>query len=369
MARRLGLVVNPIAGMGGPIGLKGSDGWTAADMVGLGAVARSGVRASLAVEQLRRLGGPDVLTAAGAMGEDPVADAGLTATIAYRPSFPATTSEDTRRAVRSFMGAGCDLILFAGGDGTARDVFSEVGQDAVVLGIPTGVKIHSAAFARSPAAAGDVAAAYVAGDVRGTREAEVVDLDEEAYRRGVVSVRLFGYLRVPDRADSLQGSKVRSTGDDEDIDGIGRGIAADMDAGVCYVIGPGTTAKAALRVLGLPYALLGVDLVVDRQVVASDLSAAELLAATTGRRTVVVVSPIGGQGYVFGRGNQQLSPELIRRAGEGGLVIAASPRKLASLRGRPLVVDTGDQALDRQLAGYVRVVTGRHREVVYALSD
>lgn len=369
MARRLGLVVNPIAGMGGPIGLKGSDGWTASDLARRGAVARSGVRASLAVEQLRRLGRPEVLTAAGAMGEDAVADAGLTATIAYRPSRPATTSEDTRRAVRSFMQAGCDLILFAGGDGTARDVFSEVGQAAVVLGIPTGVKIHSAAFARSPAVAGAVAAAYAAGDVHGTREAEVVDLDEEAYRRGVVNVRLFGYLRVPDRADSLQGSKVRSTGDDEDIDGIGLGIADGMEAGVHYVFGPGTTAKAALRALGLSYALLGVDLVVDRQVVASDLSADELLAATAGRRTVLIVSPIGGQGYVFGRGNQQLSPELIRRAGKRGLVIVASPRKLASLRGRPLFADTGDQDLDRQLAGYVRVVAGRHREVVYALSD
>lgn len=369
MTGRLGLVVNPIAGMGGPIGLKGSDGWTASGLAGLGAVARSGERAAMAIQQLRRLDGSEVLTAAGDMGEDAIVSAGLAPTIVYRPSRPETTSEDTRRAVRGLVREGCHLILFAGGDGTARDVFSEVGTDAVVLGIPTGVKIHSAAFARSPAAAGDVAAAFVAGDVHGTREAEVVDLDEAAYRQGVVSVRLFGYLRVPDRADSLQGSKVRSTGDDEDIDGIGRGIADGMEPGVRYVIGPGTTAKAALRALGLPYTLLGVDLVVDRRVVASDLSAAGLLAATAGRPTVLVVSPIGGQGYVFGRGNQQLSPELIRRAGRRGLVIVASPRKLASLRGRPLVVDTGDLVLDRQLAGYVRVVAGRRREIVYALSD
>jgi predicted polyphosphate/ATP-dependent NAD kinase len=369
MARRLGLVVNPIAGMGGPIGLKGSDGWTGPDLEGFGAVARSGDRAALALAQLSRVGRPDLLTAAGPMGEDAAAAAGLTATIAYCPSRPDTTSHDTRQAVRRLVQAGCDLVLFAGGDGTARDVFSEVGQTATVLGIPTGVKIHSAAFARSPAAAGDVAAAFLAGEVPGTRDAEVVDLDEEAYRHGIANVRLFGYLKVPDRADSLQGSKIRSTGDDEDIDGIGLTIADGMQPGVGYVIGPGTTAKAALRALGLPYTLLGVDLVVDRHVVAADLSAAALLEATAGRRTVLVVSPIGGQGHVFGRGNQQLSPELIRRAGKGGLVIAASPRKLASMRGRPLFVDTGDRTLDRQLVGYVRVVAGRHREVVYALSD
>jgi predicted polyphosphate/ATP-dependent NAD kinase len=369
MARRLGFLVNPIAGMGGPIGLKGSDGWTGLDLEGLGAVARSGDRAAMALARLSRLGQPDVLTAGGSMGEGAAAGAGITATVAYRPSRPDTTSDDTREAIRRFVLAGCDLVLFAGGDGTARDVFSEVGQSAVVLGIPTGVKIHSAAFARSPAAAGDVAADFLAGAVPGTRDAEVVDLDEEAYRHGIVNVRLFGYLKVPDRADLLQGSKVRSSGDDEDIDGIGLNIAAGMEPGVRYVIGPGTTAKAALRALGLPYTLLGVDLVVDRQVVGADLSAAGLLAATAGRRTVLVVSPIGGQGHVFGRGNQQLSPELIRRAGRRGLVIAASPRKLASMRGRPLFVDTGDRTLDRQLTGYVRVVAGRHREVVYALSD
>jgi predicted polyphosphate/ATP-dependent NAD kinase len=369
MGRRIGLVVNPIAGMGGPIGLKGSDGWTGADLEGFGAVARSGDRAALAVARLSRLGQPDVMTAAGSMGEDAATAAGVRSSIAYRPSGPDTTSDDTRKAVRQFIGAGCDLVVFAGGDGTARDVFNEVGQTALVLGIPTGVKIHSAAFARSPIAAGDVAAAFLAGDVLGTRDAEVVDLDEEAYRQGIVIVRLFGYLKVPDRADSLQGSKVRSIGDDEDIEGIGLTIADRMEPGVWYVIGPGTTAKAALRALGLPSTLLGVDLVVDRRVVATDLSATALLAATAGKRTVLVVSPIGGQGHVFGRGNQQLSPGLIRRAGRGGLLIVASPRKLASMRGRPLFVDTGDRTLDRQLVGYVRVVAGRHREVVYALSD
>lgn len=369
MAKRLGLVVNPIAGMGGAIGLKGTDGWTADELERLGAVRRSGDRAAQAMSQLARLGHDRVLTAAGPMGEEAAAIAGLTPSIVYASPRSDTTGDDTSEAMRVLVQAGCDLVLFAGGDGTARDVFSSVGQEVAVLGIPAGVKIHSAAFARNPAAAGEVAAAFLSGDVGATCDAEVVDLDEDAYRHGVVSVRLFGYLKVPDRTESLQGSKVRSTGDEEDIAGIGRAIADGMKPGVCYAIGPGTTAKAVLRLLGLSYTLLGVDLVVDRQVVGVDLSAAELLAATAGKPTVLVVSPIGGQGFVFGRGNQQLSPELIRRVGKSGLVIVASPRKLASMHGRPLFIDTGERELDRELVGYARVVAGRHREVVYALSD
>ena len=367
--RRLGLVVNPIAGMGGPIGLKGTDGWTAAELERLGALPSSGARAARALSELSGLGRVEVLTAAGSMGEESVTIAGHTPRVVHVAPGPRTTAHDTTTAVREMVRAGCDLVLFAGGDGTARDIARAVGQATVVLGIPTGVKMHSAAFAVSPTAAGALAAAFIADRILTTRDAEVVDLDEEAYRNGLISVRLFGYVKVPDRAESLQGSKVRSLGDDEAIAEIGEEIAGRLRLGGGYAIGPGTTAKAALGALGLSQSLLGVDLVVDGTVVGLDMSAADLLTATADMRIGLVVSPIGGQGHVFGRGNQQLSPQFLRRVGCGGIIIVASPRKLASMRGRPLFIDTGDRDLDRALVGYARVVTGRRREVVYALSD
>jgi predicted polyphosphate/ATP-dependent NAD kinase len=366
--RTLGLVVNPIAGMGGPIGLKGTDGWSRVELERLGAIATSANRATQAMVQLERARPDEILCGAGPMGADAVNLAGLRPTIVHEPTDEETTSDDTVVVARAMVAAGCGLILFAGGDGTARDVHRAVGTRVPTLGIPAGVKIHSAAFAINPTVAGELAAAVLAGEVTSTREAEVVDLDEAAYRAGRISVRLFGYLRVPDRPESIQGSKVRSTGDEEAIASIGRAIAERMEPGVRYVVGPGTTAKAVLRAINLPFTLLGVDLVLDGDVIGTDLTAADILLRTDDAPTRLIVSPIGGQGHVFGRGNQQLSPQLIRRVGKVGLIVAASPRKLASMRGRPLFVDTGDAELDAELAGFVRVITGRDRETVYALA-
>ncbi len=354
--------------MGGPIGLKGTDGWSRDDLERLGATATSTRRATETMARLARARPDEILCGAGPMGADAVNHAGLRPTIVHAPAGRETTSEDTVTAVRAMVAAGCGLILFAGGDGTARDVHRAVGMRVTTLGIPAGVKIHSAAFGINPTVAGDLAAAVLAGEVTSTSAAEVVDLDEVAYRAGHVSVRLFGYLRVPDRPASIQGSKVRSTGDEDAIAGIGHAIAERMEPGVRYLVGPGTTAKAVLRALNLPFTLLGIDLVLDGHVIGTDLTAADILSRVDHAPTRLIVSPIGGQGHVFGRGNQQLSPALIRRIGKGGLIVAASPRKLASMRGRPLFVDTGDRELDAELAGFVRVITGRDRETVYALA-
>ena len=242
-----------------------------------------------------------------------------------------------------------------------------LGQSIPTLGIPAGVKIHSGAFAASPAIAGEMAAALAAGLVTTTIDAEVVDLDEDDYRAGRIAVRLYGYLAVPNRPASLQGSKVRSVGDEDAIVGLGRAVAEQLQPGVDYLVGPGSTAKSVLRVMGLPFGLLGIDLVRDGRVVGSDLNEAGILARSLGP-TRMIVSPIGGQGYIFGRGNQQLSPAVIRRVGKDGLIVVATASKLATLGGRPLRVDTGDLDLDRALAGFVRVVTGRGRETIYPVA-
>jgi predicted polyphosphate/ATP-dependent NAD kinase len=366
---RLGLVVNPIAGMGGPLGFKGTDGWTVADLVRAGGVARSSERAAQALALLAGVPTVKILTAQGFMGAAAVETAGRQSQIIHHPQGPATTSSDTIAAVRAMAAAGCQLILFAGGDGTARDVHRAIGEDVPVLGIPAGVKMQSAAFALSPMIAGRTAEAFLSGRITSTRASEVVDLDEDACRSGQIQVRLHGYLSVPNEPEAVQGMKVRSTSDDEMIEGIGRTLVDRLEPRVLYVIGPGITAKSVLRQLDLPGTLLGVDLMVDGQIVGSDLSATDLLARTEGREIRLVVSPIGGQGHIFGRGNQQLSPLLIRRAGKDGVIVVASPNKLASLRGRPLYLDTGDLDLDMTMAGWARVITGLDREVVYAAAS
>ncbi len=186
--KRLGLIVNPIAGIGGRAGLKGSDG---ADVVAraraLGGVAEAPQRAASALEQLGASAGQvEIVTFGGPMGEDVTRAQGLTPILVGRPRSEATTADDTRAAAVALAEAGVDLLLFAGGDGTARDIYAAIGARLPVLGIPAGVKIHSAAFATTPRAAGQLAALYLDGRVTGLRDAEVMDIDEDAFRDGRV---------------------------------------------------------------------------------------------------------------------------------------------------------------------------------------
>ncbi|WP_185089102.1 ATP-NAD kinase family protein [Nonomuraea muscovyensis] len=396
----VGLVVNPVAGLGGAAGLKGSDGaGTQRAALALGATPRAGERAARAVRTLlARRPGTRLLTVPGAMGEDSVRAAGgvcdlVTGGPSGEPDGPpgdrasdrtedrspgGTTARDTRRAVAAL--AGVDLLLFAGGDGTARDVLDavrELGDRApTVLGIPAGVKVYSGCFAVSPAAAGFLAADFLAADVRRgldrpgggrTAEAEVVDLDEEAYRRALVSPRLYGSLRVPAAPVALSGRKAGSSGTAPGtVDGIAREVVARMRPGVRYVLGPGATTQAVGRALGLATTLLGVDVAEigdPHRLVAADVSEAELFDLVTGREAVVVLSVIGGQGFVLGRGNQQVSPRVLDAV--TGMLVLATPHKLAALGGRPLLADTGDEDLDRKLGGHVQVITGHRESTIY----
>jgi predicted polyphosphate/ATP-dependent NAD kinase len=391
----LGLIINPIAGLGGRVGLKGSDGAEVQRRaMELGAQPRAQERA---LEALRELAGVDrlaLLTYPGEMGADAAHAAGLRPTVigAIRPG--PTTAEDTRRAAHEMQEAGVQLLLFAGGDGTARDIYAAVGTGLPVLGIPAGVKMHSAVYAAHPRGAGELARLYLQGRVARLREAEVMDIDEEAFRQGAVAAQLYGYLKVPYRRETLPGAKARSPIAEADtLRGIARAVVERMAPGRVYIAGPGTTMRAILAELGLEKTLLGVDAVLDGRLVARDAGEAELLEAIRGRPASVVVSPVGGQGYLLGRGNQQISPRVLRAvlglAGEdfpgeaaagatsaaaepapvgGGapaLVVASAPEKLHALAGRPLLVDTGDAAVDRALAGHLRVVTGYREEAVY----
>lgn len=373
--KQLGLIINPIAGIGGRVGLKGSDGLEVQrHALELGAVPLAGERAAAALEVLRPLAGKiELLTAPGGMGEDVARRCGFSphpipspGGRGARSEGDVTTAEDTRRAAQAMREAGVDLILFAGGDGTARDIYAAVGHDFPVLGIPAGVKIHSAVYAVTPRSAGELAADFLQGKRVRLREAEVLDLDEASYREGRIITRLYGYLKIPYRREVVQNQKV-PTPESESVQA--QAIAADvverMQPGNAYLLGPGTTTRAVAERLGLPKTLVGVDVVTSTELLAADVSERQILEMLDHRPLGLIVTPTGGQGFLLGRGNQQVSPEVIRRVGRENILVICLASKIAALQGRPLLVDTGDPEVDRLLAGYIQVVTGYHEKIVY----
>jgi len=365
----LGLIVNPVAGLGGRVGLKGSDGAEIQRRAReLGAEPHAHDRAVEALARLQKVEGLEVVTYPGEMGEDAARAAGFEPTVVGQIAPGATTAGDTRRAARQMHDRGVDLLLFAGGDGTARDIYEAVGLAQPALGIPAGVKIHSAVYATHPRSAGALAALYLTGRVADLREAEVMDIDEEAFRQGRLSARLYGYLQVPYRSSLVQGQKVPGSGESASLAAIAEDVADRMEPDVLYILGPGTTTRAIAEALGVEKTLLGVDVVEVGErgirLVAADVNEAQLLALLEGRRAKIVVTPIGGQGYIFGRGNQQISPRVIRRVGREKIVVVSTPDKLHALGTQPLLVDTGDQAVDEMLSGYMMVVTGYNERAV-----
>ena len=360
MALRIGFLTNPIAGMGGAVGLKGTDG-VVAQALQRGASPRAPPRALEALQaillQVARDSPTDRplwVTASGQMGAQLLAQAGVPPAEVeevYQPADP-TSAADTRSAVEAFVAAGVALVLFCGGDGTARDVVSVCGTRVPVLGIPAGVKMYSGVFGVTPAAVGTIVVDVLTSRI-GTAEVEVLDLDEEAYRAGEWKVRLFQVARTPFEPTLVQMGKmlVEEIAEEEIRHGIGVDVAEQIrdDPSVLWLLGPGSTVAEVARALGIEHTLLGIDAICDGKRVGTDLGEEQLLALV-GRyaRTKVVVSPIGAQGFILGRGNLQLSPAVLRAVGLSNLVVLATPAKLA--RTPTLRVDTGDRQLDSQLA-------------------
>ena len=370
--KKLGLIVNPVAGLGGRVGLKGSDG---AEIqlraLALGAVPQATGRAAQALARLVPVADQlELITYPGEMGEAAALAGGLPPTVIGAIQPGRTTADDTRRAAGEMLALAVDLLLFAGGDGTARDVCRAVGQALPALGIPAGVKIHSAVYATSPRSAGDLAALYLQGRVTGRREAEVIDVDEDAVRHGAITPRLYGYLAIPFQRDLVQNRKAPSgPGEAAAMEAIACQVVDGMEPGRLYILGPGTTTRAIATRLGLAKTLIGVDVVLDGCLLAADVNEAQLLALLPGRPAQIVVTPIGGQGHLFGRGNQQISPAVIRAVGRENVTVVSTPHKVHALEGRPFLVDSGDPAVDRLLSSYVRVVTGYGEQIVYRISD
>jgi predicted polyphosphate/ATP-dependent NAD kinase len=366
----IGLVVNPVAGVGGPAGLAGSDG---ADVQRLavtrGARSRVQERTAVALSVLAaQHPGLVIVTAAGELGADAVRAAGLVPRVVYTASESASVGADTSRAVTAVAGAGADLVLVVGGDGTLRDAAVGAGATAV-LGIPAGVKMYSPVFAVSPRAAGAIAADWVTQGGLPVDEREVLDIDEAAMRRARVDPTLYGMLRVPYRSGRTQARKAATpVSEASAVEAAARGAVARMRPGVRYLLGPGGTTAVIARQLGVDGTPLGVDVVLDGAVLVSGASEQDLLAEITRGPVQAVITVIGGQGFLLGRGNQQLSASVLRAIGDDPLLVVAPEQKLIDLRGRPLIVDTGDLDLDARLAGHARIITGVGTSSLYPVT-
>lgn len=368
----LGFIVNPLAGIGGRVGLKGSDG---ADVVrearARGATPLSGERGRLALRRLADKEHPvRVLTASGAMGEDAVRAAGLDPVVVHHAVPDATSAADTRAAATAITMHGVDLILFVGGDGTARDVLDAAQDRAPMLGVPAGVKMHSAVFGTTPTNAGHVAALYLArSPAARLRQAEVMDLDETTIRAGWVSAQLHGYARSPYERHLVQNAKAGSRpGEDAGLDQVAQQVVARMQPDCLYILGPGTTTRRVADALSLPSTLLGVDAILNGRSLGLDLDEGALLHLMNGREATIVVGVLGGQGSLFGRGNQQISAEVIRRVGRDRITILSTVDKLIALDGAALHVDTGDADVDAMLSGHLRIMTGPGRTMLFRVS-
>jgi predicted polyphosphate/ATP-dependent NAD kinase len=363
----VGFLINPIAGMGGRVGLKGTDGSETlkkAKELGAEPVAPNRAQETLRI-LLETRAEIKWLTCSKQMGEEVLRKVGFKEGEDYQVVYQApdvTSSYDTKSACEKFKDLNADLILFCGGDGTARDISSVIEKNIPIIGIPAGVKMFSAVFGVNPRATAEV----VLGFIRGTfsiSEVEIMDIDEEDYRKGELHAKLFGYALTPYESTLVQSSKSVYEGIDEESakEEIARYVVELMETekDTMFILGAGSTIEMIGKELGIHKTLLGVDVVKNGKLIAEDVNEQRLLEILEGgERAVIIVSVIGAQGFVFGRGTQQISPKVLERVGAENIRIASTPNKMAQTQ--RLRVDTGDNNIDSMLSGYYKVITGYH---------
>jgi len=349
--KTLGFIINPVAGMGGAVGLKGTDGrQTLERAIALGAKPIAAERAKTFLNALLSVRPHlKMLVGVADMGEDEVKKLGYVCSVIGETKTE-TTSEDTQAVATAVVEAGVDLLVYCGGDGTTRDIQKAVGMKLPVLGVPTGVKMHSALFATSPQAAARVVIEYLWRGLP-VQEAEVMDIDEQVFREGHLSAKLYGYMLSPFEPHLIQGNKMESPLTENEVENqaaIALYVIEAMQQSILYVVGPGTTTRTVADLLDQKKTLLGVDLFLNKQIVAQDVNEKQILKQINANPTAkILITPIGGQGFIFGRGNQQISPQVIRQVGINNIIVIATKNKLAQLN--HLRVDTGDTELDNQL--------------------
>lgn len=365
---KLGLIVNPYAGMGGPLGQKGSD--LLASKTDARDDNRAAARGLRCLKMLAESGlAIEVLGFDGLMAGALAKEAGLPFQSVGRPqntlrSYP----EDTENAAARLKAEPVDLILFIGGDGTARDVCRGVGEHFPVLGLPAGVKMHSGVYAISPESATEIILGLINGELVELAQREVRDIDEAAFTSGAVRSRYFAEMLVPALGGFLQNVKIAGRESEELVlTDIADYLLEEMTDDCLYLIGPGSTTEAIMDRMGLRSTLLGFDAVLAGELLDSDVDAAAIANILDQHRgpVKVVMTLIGGQGHILGRGNQQLTPALIRRIGRDNFMIVASKGKISALAARPLLVDSNDPKLDKEWEGFIPVITGYRDTILY----
>jgi predicted polyphosphate/ATP-dependent NAD kinase len=365
---KIGLLINPIAGMGGRVGLKGTDG-VVEEAMARGAEPVAPTRAHEFLESLGRLKDlenfPDfsIYTCPGAMGADCVQESKLNCETVDITIGAKTTAEDTQQCVLALYHAGVRLLVFVGGDGTARDILDAVTShnldDLQVIGVPSGVKMYSGIFVVNPRDAAEVIRLMLQGGASST-EFEIMDADEEAFREDRFIIQLYGYLRGPSVPARFQGAKQASPetiDEGEAQEAIARFVIDEMIPDGVYILGPGTTVKTVSELLKMKKTTLGVDIYTSKKIY-NDVNEETLLeVATDASKTWIIVSPIGHQGMLFGRGNQQISPKIIDLVGKEHILVISTPAKLRGIAEGTLKVDTGQPSTDEMLRGYIRVIT------------
>ena len=356
--KTVGFIVNPIAGMGGAVGLKGTDGKEILEKaVTLGAEPVAPARAETFLSELKTIKEEvRLMVGAGQMGENEARNQGYSYKV-FGEQKKDTSPQDTVAIAKEIADEDVGILIFCGGDGTARDVLNAVDRQLPVLGVPTGVKMHSAVFAIDPKAAARITLRFLRKQLP-LWEAEVMDIDEEAFRQGRVSSKLHGYLLSPYEPSLIQGAKMASPMTESELRNqaaIAIYVTENMKEDVVYIVSAGTTTRTIGDILDEKKTLLGVDLFCNKKIVAKDVNEKQILEAIEGKEARIVVTPIGGQGFIFGRGNQQISPKVIRKVGICNIVVIATENKMKNLK--RLKVDTGDTELDAAFHGTIKVVT------------
>jgi len=387
---KLGLIINPVAGVGGSVALKGSDGM-ATHALALGAEPKANARAQTALEVLVPYQDEiTIYTVNHLMGEEAANALGFPVQLVYETDSKNTQASDTEQAVEALLAKQVDIILFAGGDGTARNIAKIVTEHAnqsrqaqiPVLGIPAGCKIHSGVYAITPVAAGRVVELMITKQLVTLTTGDIMDIDESLFREGVVKAKRFGEMQIPSELRYVQAVKSGGKESDElvlqDISADVIDKMSDADDSL-FIIGSGSTTAFLMTELYLDNTLLGVDLVQENDLIANDVTEErlweQLVQAKQNEQTVhLIITLIGGQGHLFGRGNQQLSPRIInyiieQKGGKENIIIIATKTKLTALDNRPLISDTGDVELDQRLSGFMPITTGYKDQVLYPVAS
>jgi len=373
---KLGLIVNPYAGIGGSVGLKGSDGDDIrAEAFARGAETRAIERMHRCLEKLQPFAHKlQIYCYAGDMGEAAVATTGLHYSLVGFALNNPSSAQDTQAAVNALVKESVDIILFAGGDGTARNIADALQQanagHQVVLGVPAGVKMHSGIYAITPEAAADILLCLLNKQLVNVQACDVRDIDESAFREGKVKTRLYASMLAPALPQFLQQVKNSGAAQDELVKlDIAHYLIDNLVENTLYIVGPGSTTSVFLEQLGVEGSLLGVDVILNRELVAVDITASQLIELINSHAGEIklVITAIGGQGHIIGRGNQQLSVDILRKVGRNNIQVIATKEKILSLAGRPLLVDSNDPELDKSFSGYQSVLVGYDEFVLYPI--